>query len=244
MPRHNSRSIPGIVTMALPVALAVVGGITSACAGTPQRDGPAELTMLYARDLGLDTGSMQAGGSIAVASGPSVTKASRQASTGPVVTRVFAMASPVANTELGEIRGGFALPGGVNVSFGFDVATSLAGRTLQQLTLPVTSLGAGGPQSVPVSVSSAGNSSVINFALGTGAAPVAITSLANGGATSVTTALTSGGISSLVQNRMDGQLLQQTRTFDVSITGLKAALAQQATYQLVTRALSVGASLR
>jgi len=49
----------------------------------------------------------------------------------------------IAAEELAEMRGGFAMPGGVTVAFGFDIETRLGGVTAERLNMPNTTIGRG-----------------------------------------------------------------------------------------------------
>ncbi|HTH96363.1 MAG TPA: hypothetical protein VL574_03045 [Stellaceae bacterium] len=152
------------------------------------------------------------------------------------------MANEIPADQLGDIRGGFSLPSGMEISFGFDIATRVGGDVVQQLSVPMTNVPGTG-SSVPLSVLSQGASSSVQLSLGS-AAPVSVSSLANTGLTSITTTLGAGGISSLIQNQANGQVIQQTRVLDVSISGLTQSLAQQAAHTMMVNALAAASMPR
>jgi hypothetical protein len=197
-----------------------------------QGNGPAELTMLYAGDLGV-VSRLNLPRTAAVLDAPS-----------QAIRRVLATADAVDPQELGRMRGGFALPDGVSLAFGFDLATSVNGELLQRVNLPLTQITTGFGVSVPLSVTVGSDSYSLGLPMGAGSAPISIVSLTNEGLTSVTTVLGGGGVFSMLQNQANNQVLQQTRVFDVSITGMSQLLAEQARQTLVGNALAAGALLK
>jgi len=205
---------------------------------------PVDLTLLYARDFGLTTPILAAPQPIKQTLPQALSELDEEAQQSSGVLQVLASADRVGTSELEKMRGGFALPNGITVNFGFDIATSLDGLLVQRLTLPATDITTGMAQSVPVSLNANGVISSLNLPTGAGGSPVSVSTFVNQGLTNVTTMLGAGGISSLLQNQVDGQLLQQTRVLDVSVTGLSQTLAQQAAQNVLGQALSAGIALR
>lgn len=141
-------------------------------------------------------------------------------------------ASSLNETELAGLRGGFALPSGLDVAFGFDIETRLAGAVVQRLTLPVSQLGAGTPR---IEVFDAGN--VVSVLPNAG--PVVVDRTFDGGATRIMTAL-GGGLTSLVQNSRDGALVQRRATFQVDVAGMARMLDAAASRRMIGEALAGG----
>jgi hypothetical protein len=212
----------GLLATAAVMGLAVPLGARAGIAQIQEPAAQVDLMLLYARDLGL-------GDSIASAELPDAAESAIVLAVGPAVDA----------DDLGHMRGGFALPTGLSVSFGFDISTSVAGDLVQRVTLPSTNIVTGVTSDAMLSVLSSGVASQIALPFGQASSGVSVVSLANSGLTSVVTTFGgAGGISSLLQNRADNAVLQQTRAVDITITGLSQSLAQQATQNVVGRALS------
>jgi hypothetical protein len=207
---------------------------------TSKQGATSDLTEFYARNLGL---TLPGDGTAAVAAPVAARASSAPPVDGGAANRILAMADEVDSRDLGSVQGGFALPSGLDVSFGFDIATSVGGAVVQQLTVPTTNLTTGVTQSVPMSVTSAGNNFSISLPVGSSSS-VSVTSLTNSGLTAVTTALGAGGVTSLLQNRANNQVLQQVNTFNLSITGMSQMLAQRVTQNMVGVALGSANMLR
>ncbi|WP_137127774.1 hypothetical protein [Roseomonas sp. HF4] len=143
--------------------------------------------------------------------------------------RLALAAAPLPRDELGGMRAGFAMPGGISVAFGFDIETRLAGVPVQRMTLPLTELGPGAPQ---VQIVEGGV--VRSVQAGTG--PIVSEGIFNGGGTRISTVL-DGGITSLVQNSRDGQVVQRSAAFQVDIAGMARLLDAAATRRVIDDAL-------
>lgn len=185
------------------LSLLVAGGAALA-AEAPQRVDMAEA---YARALGLDVGTAPEGDE------------------GLVLA-----ARPVEEEELGGMRGGFALPGGLQVAFGFDVETRLGGQVVQRLTMPMSSLGPGG-----ASIRVQDGESVRFVAPGAGAATAQ--GVFNNGATRIMTQAGIGTIVGVVQNSRDGQLVQQRTAVQIDIAGMSRLLDAAGQRRLMDNAM-------
>lgn len=188
------------------LSLLVAGGAALA-AEAPQR---VDMTEAYARALGLDVGPAP------------------EAEEGLVIA-----ARPVGEEELGGMRGGFGLPGGLQVAFGFDVETRLGGRVVQRLTMPMTSFGPGGGAG-SIRVQEGESVRVV----GPGAGSVSAQGVFNDGATRIMTQAGVGTIVGVVQNSRDGQLVQQRTAVQIDIAGMSRMLDAAGQRRLVDNAMS------
>jgi hypothetical protein len=125
-------------------------------------------------------------------------------------------AAPVGSEELAGMRGGFALPGGMVVNFGFAIETRLAGQVVQRLVMPVSQIGSA---AAAIEVFDAGAAYIV----APGGGPVVVDRSFNGGATRIMTAI-DGGITGIVQNSRDGQVVQRRAEFQVDIAGMRRML--------------------
>lgn len=187
------------------LSLLVAGGAALA-SEAPAR---ADMTDLYARALGLELESAPDRGE-----------------------ELVIAARPVDEQELGGMRGGFALPGGLQVAFGFDVETRLGGQVVQRLTMPMSSLGpGGGAASIRVQ-----DGDSIRF-VGAGAGGVTAQGVFNDGATRIMTQAGVGTIVGVVQNSRDGQLVQQRTAVQIDIAGMSRMLDAAGQRRLVDNAM-------
>jgi hypothetical protein len=127
----------------------------------------------------------------------------------------------IAAEELAEMRGGFAMPGGMTVAFGFDIETRLGGVTAERLTMPNTSFGPGMPAPVMTVTDANGVQRQVTMA----STPVLIEALGANGATRLQTMI-GNGITSIVQNAADGQQVQRFATVTVDVAGMQNMLSQ------------------
>lgn len=165
---------------------------------------PRDLVAVYAESLG-----------IALAEAPGA----RREDEGLVLA-----AAPVPADELAGLRGGFAMPGGLSVAFGFDIETRVGGAIVQRLTLPQTALGNGAVP--PVQVTDAqGRTSAVTL---DPALPTSVTDVVNGGATRVMTQIGGGGISGVLQNSRNGQVVQRTTSIGIDVSGMSGLLDNSA----------------
>lgn len=145
-------------------------------------------------------------------------------------------AAALPEAELDAMRGGFALPGGLEVAFGFDITTRLGGTVVQRLSMPVTQIG-GAP--LVVQVNDDGSLRMADAAGG----PVVVDRSFNGGATRIVTAL-DGGFVGLVQNSASGQHIDRQASFQVDIAGMRRMLDGAATRRMMDGALARGTGRR
>lgn len=123
----------------------------------------------------------------------------------------------VAAAELDGMRGGFALPGGVVVGFGFDITTAVNGLPVQRFTLAAdgTLAVSGAPGAPPAS----GDGQPL---------PVLARTILNDGATRILTALDLGSAATIIANSADGQQITRHAVFTIEVDGLGAQLARRA----------------
>lgn len=133
------------------------------------------------------------------------------------VADIFAGA-PVATDELDDMRGGFSLPGGLSVSFGFEIETRVNGLPVQRLTMPQASLAAG-----PLPGVRTGEGGSLASMPG---GRVVDDRLVNGGATRVLTEIGAGGIVGAVQNRANNTVVDRRTTVDVDIQGMRGMIGR------------------
>jgi hypothetical protein len=135
--------------------------------------------------------------------------------------------------ELSEMRGGFAMPGGMMVSFGFDVETRIGGVTAERLNMANTTLGPGMPAPV-INVTDANG---VQRQVAMAGGPVMIEALGANGATRVQTMI-GNGITSIVQNAADGQQVQRLATVTVDVAGMRNMLSQLGQNRVMENAMS------
>lgn len=138
--------------------------------------------------------------------------------------------APLAGDELAQMRGGFALPGGLSVAFGFDIETRIGGAIMQRLTLPQVTIGGTGPTPVVQVTDAQGRTSALPLSQGL---PSVVTDALNGGATRVTTQVGGGGIVGVVQNSRDGQAIQRMTSIGIDISGMRGMLDRAAARELL-----------
>lgn len=198
----------GTMLQASLLAMVLAGGGAAAAEAPGQRD----MADAYGRALGIDVGAQ---GQMDDATEP---------------LRIAAV--PVAEDELGAMRGGFALPGGISVAFGFDVETRLGGQVVQRVTLPTSVLGPGGRMEA-IRIIEGGT---VRFA-DPAAGPAVAEGLFNGGATRVLTQAGVGTILGVIQNSRDGQVVQQRSSMQVDISGMGRMLDAAANRRVIDHAL-------
>ncbi|MGI9127471.1 MAG: hypothetical protein ACR2IG_04635 [Roseomonas sp.] len=142
-------------------------------------------------------------------------------------------ATAIAANELADMRGGFSLPGGVTVAFGFDIETRLGGVTTERLNMPSTTLGSGNSAPVITVTDTNGAQRQVTMAGG----PVMIEALGANGATRLQTII-GNGITSVVQNAADGQQVQRFATVTVDVAGMRNMLAQFGQNRVMENAMS------
>lgn len=138
----------------------------------------------------------------------------------------------IAAEELAEMRGGFAMPGGVTVAFGFDIETRLGGVTAERLNMPNTTIGRGMAAPMMTVTDANGVQRQVSMAGG----PVMIEALGANGATRLQTMI-GNGITSIVQNAADGQQVQRFATVTVDVAGMRNMLSQLGQNRVMENAL-------
>lgn len=149
----------------------------------------------------------------------------------------------IASAEMGTLRGGFLTASGIDVRFGFDIATLAADIPIQRFVLPrnesqmtVTNMGPGGVTetwTVPVTPGSVA------------ANPLSppVEAVLGDGATRIGTSF-DGGITTVIANTANGQHLRRVATFDVELIGLRTRLGQSAAHDALLSALAAPRVLR
>jgi hypothetical protein len=131
------------------------------------------------------------------------------------------------------MRGGFAMPGGVTLAFGFDIETRLGGVTAERLNMPNTTIGRGMAAPMMTVTDANGVQRQVSMAGG----PVMIEALGANGATRVQTMI-GNGITSIVQNAADGQQVQRFATVTVDVAGMRNMLSQLGQNRVMENAMS------
>ena len=139
----------------------------------------------------------------------------------------------IAAEELAEMRGGFAMPGGMTVAFGFDIETRLGGVTAERLNMPNTALGPG--MAAPVMTVTDANGVARQVTMS--GAPFMVESVGANGATRVQTMI-GNGITSIVQNAANGQQVQRVATVTVDVAGMRGMLTQLGQNRVLESAIS------
>lgn len=147
-------------------------------------------------------------------------------------TPLVLAAAPLPPEDLDGMRGGFALPGGLEIAFGFDIATRLGGEVVQRLTLPMTQIGSG-----PVTVQVNDNGTLGTVDAGSG--PVVLDRRFNADQTRILTSL-DRGVVGLVQNSASGQQIQRRAEFQVDISGMRTLLRSAGSRRMIDGALAGG----
>jgi hypothetical protein len=147
--------------------------------------------------------------------------------------RLRLAANAIGEGELADMRGGFTVPGGMMVSFGFDIETRLGGVTAERLNMPNTAIGPGMPPPVITVTDANGVARQIPMS----GAPFIIEALGANGATRVQTMI-SNGITSIVQNSADGQQVQRFASVTVDVAGMRNMLTQLGQNRVMENALS------
>lgn len=184
--------------------------LLAAVAGAPDA-GAARLSEAFGAALGVDM--QESGDAAAPAAAP---------------TRALVGAETIPAAEMAHLRGGFSM-GGLEVSFGFDVATSVGGTPLQRLTLDP------GATAMRVTDFGPGGTAIAMRDLAASTAP--LQAITQDGMTRLTTGLAGGNLSQMLVNRADGALLQRTARLDVDIGGMTALLARAAQQSVLEAAL-------
>lgn len=202
------------------IGILVATALTVPVAGAAAAGAGPDMVEAYADALGI-------GGAM---TGPAAGATEALAPAGPDLALA---AAPLPRDELGGMRAGFALPGGISLAFGFDIETRLAGVPVQRMTLPLTDIGSGAAlvrivegaavRSVPAQ-----------------AGPIVSEGVFNAGGTRIRTVL-DRGITSLVQNSRDGQVVQRRAAFQVDIVGMSRLLEAAGTRRVIDGALGAHA---
>lgn len=211
----------------LGAAAMLLGGLCapglSFAAGSDE-GGRRDLSTVYAERLSLVAGTRQD------TAGP------------PTVMAELAGVARVGASELGQMRAGFALSNGISVDFGFTSSTFLNGGTTPVQTLNVTFNGSSSSYSGLATITNNGVTQTTNLTSAGGVTGV-LTSL-NNGLTSVQTTLGNTGLTTVITNQANNQIIQQLQTLNLTASGLKPILDQQAAQSILSNGLSAANILR
>lgn len=144
----------------------------------------------------------------------------------------------LSDKTLGEIRGGFSVPGNPNISvdFGFSIQTVVNGSLVQNLT--------GEAGNITQNISQAFNAGASTVKTTTPTSSTftttvpASTQTGTPLATTVANTVGNSGVSTLIQNQANSRIIQETRTLNLDITGLQTQLVNSAQASRLMRALT------
>ena len=170
-------------------------------------------------------------------SAPTFTSTSPSLAQRPVILPTAGL-QPLNNRTLSEIRGGFSFRGSNNVmvTFGFAIETLVNHNTVQDIVEPTLSFNPYNPQGVVsnvqntvTSVPRGTNSDTTSAAGDTKTFTTTIPGPTNSQlATTIANTISTTGFSSVVQNNINNQLVQMTRTYNIDISGLQTQIQNSA----------------
>lgn len=169
-------------------------------------------------------------------------RTTRAATEPNTVTAALADVARVGDSELGEMRAGFSLPGGISLDFGFTSSTYLNGASDPVQTLNVAFSGSGSNYSGSATITSNGVTETAS--LTTSGTTTSVLTTVNNGLTSVQTVIGSSGLTTIVSNQANNQTIQQVQTLNMTTSGLAAAMSRQVTQLLLSNALGAANVLR
>jgi hypothetical protein len=131
----------------------------------------------------------------------------------------------VPRSQLADIRGGFELPGGVTVDFGFTSSTLLHNQDapLASIVQTFTVSGVASGSSLSGTITQQANGGTVTSPIGGGSISQLVS--ANQGATRVLTSLTNGGLTTLISNAAPNQLIQHELTENLDVSGLRQQMS-------------------
>jgi hypothetical protein len=147
--------------------------------------------------------------------------------------------------ELGGIRGGLSIGSGVVLNFAFQEATFVNHNLTQNIVIPTITVSPGSTTASVAGVTVAG-SGVSNFSpssvAGVGALAtqvsspgLAVQSILNSGMTQVVSSVGGGGVTNVISNTANYQLVQQTITANINISGLSQTVQQSVASTVLSR---------
>jgi len=170
----------------------------------------------------------------------------------PTVGERIASAA-LGDGELGKIRGGLSVGPGVIVNFAFQEATFVNHNLAQSIVVPTITVSPGSTTAVVGGAAIAGTSTSFSpgsvAAIGNTAAQlnvpsVAVQSVVNNGMTSIVSSIGGGGVTNLVGNTANNQLIQQTITANIGISGLSQAIQQGVASTVLSRVRAATSQFR
>jgi hypothetical protein len=131
----------------------------------------------------------------------------------------------VPRSQLADIRGGFELPGGVTVNFGFTSSTLLQnqGAPVASIAQTFTVSGVASGSSLSGTITQQANGGTATSPIGSGSTSQLVS--ANQGATQVLTSLTNGGLTTLISNAAPNQSIQHVLTENLDVSGLRQQMS-------------------
>jgi hypothetical protein len=205
------RPVGGAITLAITLSLGLLAFHPASAAQAAEVD----LSSYYAARLNL---------------GSTVRSSHDQDHSGPSeaakpILLALAGVPKVPRSQLAGIRGGFELPGGVTVDFGFTSSTLLQsqGAPLASIVQTFTVNGIASGSSLSGTITQQANGSTATSPIGSGSISQLVS--ANQGATRVLTSLTNGGLTTLISNAAPNQLVQHVLTENLDVSGLRQQMS-------------------
>jgi len=230
-----------MATTALVVVTLLTPGLSFADT-LPGKLRPVDLSTYYAEHLGLNVqaDAWAAGGRLA-AVGEASHRQKRivvaSAATRQGAVRALLNAPQVSDGNLASTRGGFALPNGLTLNFGFEITTAINNTIVQSLKITPTQISSSHPTAnVSISTINGSQNQILNF----GQQNTSIQSIVstNNGLTSIATTLGNSGVTGLISNQANGQLIQQIKTLNIDISGISNMITRQASQSMLSTALA------
>lgn len=196
----------------------------------------------------------------AMATPPSVPPVTFASLAGPPVLPASGLIH-ISDYSLSEIRGGFSLPNNaaISIDFGFSIRTVVNGSLVQNLTGDIQHITQQitpafyGSTSGAMKHSTVSFSNITNTATPTAGVNTEKTATSSSStftttlsasqpgsqlATTIANTLGSSGVTSLVKNQANNQVIQETRSLNISITGMQTQLRNSAQSSQLIQALA------
>ncbi len=208
------RRADGAITLAITLSL---GSLVFAPSGTAQA-AEVDLSSYYAARLDLGA---------AVRSSGNQRQSAISGAEQPILL-ALAGVPEVPRSQLADMRGGFELPGGVTVNFGFTSSTLVQsqGAAVPSIVQTFTVNGVASGSSLSGTITQQANGTAATSPIGSGSISQLVS--ANQGATQVLTSLTSGGLTTLISNAAPNQMIQHELTEDLNVSGLRQLMSTSA----------------
>lgn len=166
----------------------------------------------------------------------------------------FASAA-VDDHDLGQIRGGLSIGSGLIVNFAFQEATYVNHNLTQSIVVPTITVSPGSSTASVAGVSLPGGPGNISSgalaAIGNTAVQLPVSSpaqvvqsIVNNGMTSIVSSVGGGGVANVISNTASNQLVQQTITANIGITGLSQTIQQSVASTVLSRVQAAASQFR